>query len=691
MPRGRTVVFDLETCDKELFWDLPPEQFVRLCGYKYWDEDQVYLTSDLDEMRQVLLKAGGIIGHNVHQFDLPALFGIKSNIPLKLAMGRRVIDTMTHAILANPAPLEYISWKDGQPKKTGGPESQMPWFSLNQQAYSLSVLGKTDDITELATRYAPEYEEEGSNGRILIKKDVSAGYGLIPLDDAAYRDYLKGDVLSSQEVAREILKRKPMDAYDWRQQEVAARIFVIRSNGLRVDREKAQARVDELEGKKTELMDVLIEKYDFPTEGNSPWDTDPGKRATLAILKDIGITPEKLKGAWPKTDGWKKRDEAKAKEIAKADKLDEKVVQWQTEKLAEGTKPRRMDTLDRWILRDQTKAKEIRNEPLPPYYGHSLSGDTIRELTKGTEAEETGEFLAQLKGQRGLAQSALDHVKADGFVHPDITALQKSGRWSTTKPGLTIWDATGVEKEYFPADNDDEALVEFDLEAADARGVAGLSGDEVYAERFQPGQDSHLINAIVAWGIDVVGDERDAKGKPTGITAHYRQLAKPGGHGWGYRIGSTKLANTWKLPVSEAKAFLDKMSSTFKKVVGWQDRMVRIAVNDGYVTNPWGRKMKVDRGREYTQAPALMGQSFTTEVIVDAVLALDIWALRKVKVAVHDALVFSVPRKDADKWIEYIKSKMVQTVKVGNGVALEMHMPVSEGPLGNNWAEASHR
>jgi DNA polymerase family A len=689
MPTG-CVVFDLETANKDLFWRLPPEEFVRLCGYKYWDEDEVHITTDLNEMRQVLLHAKGIIAHNCHQFDLPALFGVKSNIPLKLAMHKRVIDTMTHAILANPAPLEYNSWKDGQPKKTGGPESQMPWFSLNQQAYSLGVLGKTDDITELATKWAPEYEEEGSNGRTLIKKDVDAGYGLIPLDDPEYRAYLEGDIRSSQEVARAILKKKPMDAYDWRQQEVAARIFVIRSNGFKVDVPVAETRVATLEAQKDELMKVLVEKYDFPTEGNSPWDTDTGKRATLAILADVGITPAKLKGQWPKTDGWKNRDKALAKELAKADALDVKVAQWEAEKLVEGTKERRLATLDRWILRDATKAKEIRDEPLPPYYGHSLSGDTMVELTAGTEAEETGKMLALLKGQRSLAQSALDCMQPDGFVHPDITALQKSGRWSTTKPGLTIWDASGPEKQYWIADSDEEAIVGFDLEAADARGVAALSGDEKYAERFEPGMDSHLINAWVAWGKDVVGDERDEDGRPIGETARYRQLAKPGGHGWGYRIGAVKLAGTWKLPVTEAKAFLTAMSTAFKKVVGWQDRMVRVAVQAGYVTNPWGRKMKVDRGREFTQAPALMGQSFTTEVIVDAVLALDIWALRKIKVAVHDALVFSIPRKDAERWSEYIISKMEQTYVPKDDVGLTIEMPAVAGKLGDNWDATGH-
>lgn len=693
MPKG-TIVFDIETCDKDLIWDLPPEQFVRLIGYKWWDEDEVHLTTDLEEIREVLLSAKGIIGHNVHQFDLPAVFGVKSNIPVKLAMQRRVIDTMTHAILANPVPAVWTDRKGGLKKTGTGADAQLPWFGLDEQAHQLGVAGKTNDIKELAAKWAPEYEVEAANGRVIVKKDISAGYGLIPVDDPEYCDYLIGDVLASQEVARAMLRMKPMDRYDWRQQEVTARIFVIRSNGFRPDQEKARARVEFLEGKKAELMDVLVEKYDFPVEGAKPWDTDPGKRATLALLEDAGITLKKLGAFWPKTDGWAKRADKTTEALAKAAALRRKVEEYRAEQEElqareeelTGREKRRITTLDKWIARDISKAEEIEAEPLPPYFGLSLSGDTVKELTKDTEAEETGKLLAELKGQRGLAASALEHVKSDGFCHPDIQALQKSGRSSVTKPGLTIWDASGPEKEYWLPDSDEEVVVEFDLSNADARGVAALSGDEKYAERFEPGADGHLINAWAAWGKDVVGTD---KNDPT--TAHYRQLAKPGGHGWGYRIGAKRLAAGWKLPLSAAKAFLDKMNAAFKKVVGWQDRMVRLAVRDGYVTNPWGRRMQVDKGREFTQAPALMGQSFTTEVMNDAILSFDLWALRKVKVPVHDALVFSVPKKDKERWVEYIISKMEQTYVPKDGNGLVMEMPVEAGPFGNNWAEASHR
>ena len=186
--------------------------------------------------------------------------------------------------------------------------------------------------------------------------------------------------------------------------------------------------------------------------------------------------------------------------------------------------------------------------PRTPKGAVSLGGDVLISLTSGTEAEELGRSLAELKGQRPLAQLALDSMHEDGFVHPSITMLQKSGRWSTTNPGLTVWTRWGegaAEKRYFLPDSDDDVLLELDYSNADARAVAAMSGDRKYAQRFQPGADGHTINALAAWGKEKFDSDPE----------YYRQLAKPGGHGWGYRIGAKKLASTWGLPVEEAKLF----------------------------------------------------------------------------------------------------------------------------------------
>lgn len=589
-----TLTFDIETHSAELMYSMSPGEFVRLIGYA-WGDGEVVLTTDLDEIKEQILKARWIIGHNIHAFDLRAVFGIKSDIPLELAQQRRVYDTWTHAALVNPAPYMFTN-RHGKNALANSPDKMKRWFSLDEQAHQLGVPGKTHDLKALAKEFG--------------------GFGSIPVDDERYREYLIGDVVASRVVAQELLKKGKLDDYALREQEIAARAAVISSNGLRVDVEAAKARVEELRVRREAILSELQTKYGLPTEGKSPWATTAGKEAIMAALADHGITPKSRKD-WTKTS---------------------------TGNL-------------------------------------SLGGEVLTELTKGTSAEDLGKALAELKGQRSLAQLALDSTHPDGFVHPDITMLQRSGRWSTTEPGLTVWTSRGegaVEKSYFVPDNDDEVLLELDYSNADARIVAAYSGDRKYAERFEPGADGHMINAIAAWGREVV--ESDPK--------KYRQMAKPLGHGWSYGGQARGLVRVTGLPFMTAKKFCDGMDATFVALVDWQNR-VRDEARRGYVMNEWGRKLWVDQDRIFTQAPALKGQNGTREIVCDALLRMPPHVLRRVKAQIHDAVLFSVPRENWEACRDYLVRLMETKFQPSVG-GQRVEFPVSAGPAGANWMEASH-
>ncbi|QSM04325.1 hypothetical protein I3U42_13600 [Mycobacteroides abscessus subsp. abscessus] len=589
-----TLIFDIETHSAELMYSMEPEEFIRLIGYA-WGDGEVVLTTSVEEIREQILKARWIIGHNIHAFDLRAVFGIKSDIPLELAQQRRVYDTWTHAALVNPAPYMFTN-RHGKNALANSPDKMKRWFSLDEQAHQLGVPGKTHDLKALAKEFG--------------------GFGSIPVDDERYREYLIGDVIASRVVAQELLKKGKLDDYALREQEIAARAAVISSNGLRVDVEAAKARVEELRVRREAILSELQTKYGLPTEGKSPWATTAGKEAIMAALADHGITPKSRKD-WTKTS---------------------------TGNL-------------------------------------SLGGEVLTELTKGTSAEDLGKALAELKGQRSLAQLALDSTHPDGFVHPDITMLQRSGRWSTTEPGLTVWTSRGegaVEKSYFVPDSDDEVLLELDYSNADARIVAAYSGDRKYAERFEPGADGHMINAIAAWGREVV--ESDPK--------KYRQMAKPLGHGWSYGGRPGGLVRVTGLPFTTAKKFCDGMDSTFVALVDWQNR-VRDEATRGYVMNEWGRKLWVEKDRIFTQAPALKGQNGTREIVCDALLRMPPHVLRRVKAQIHDAVLFSVPRENWEACRDYLVRLMETKFQPSVG-GQRVEFPVSAGPAGANWMEASH-
>lgn len=699
-PSG-TLTFDVETYSAHLLYTLPPEKMFRLGGYRWKGDAKVTLTDDLEEMRHAIRRARWVVGHNIWAFDLKVVFGHESNEPVKLAMAGRGLDTLTHAGLVNQAPYKYMS-RHGYELTADTPGKAMKWYGLDEQAFQLGVSGKTDKLSELAFEYG--------DPTLPTAERIVDGYGKIPTDDPRYQAYLVGDVEASERVAAALLKRGKLSGdgetyehlgreyvgYPMREQEIAARAAVISSNGWLVDEQGATVRRDELAARRDVIVGELERDYGLPTEGDAPWDTNGGKTAILAALGDHGITPENTPD-WPKTplDEPKKRAEHLANVAKKIEKKQAEVDGWRDD-LYSGISPgsgrkltaRQVSSRERRIAEHEAEIAALTANPWPVAYGLSLGGETLKELTEGTGAEELGTALAELKGQRSLAQLTLDSIHPDGRVHPEITMVQASGRWSTTKPGLTVWTARGpgrIERDYYLPDSDDDLLVSFDLSNADARAVAAESGDVAFAERFQPGKDGHLINAWAAWGKDVVGTD-----KHDPVTAKYRDQAKPGGHAWGYRVGPPKLAKLWKKAVSEAKLFLDNMNRAFPDVVAWQNAMVRYAKRHGYVVNDWGRKMRVEKGREFTQAPALIGQSTTREIICDALLKMPLPVLRRVKAQIHDELVLSMPKKNIERHQAYVLGLMNYSHLPKHGKGQRIDFPASSGAGGATWMLATH-
>jgi DNA polymerase-1 len=602
----RTLVFDIESFSASHLYAMPPEEFVRLIGFKWAGESEVTLTPDLEQVRDVIRSADMLIGHNIHAFDLPAIFGIDSDEPVVMADQGRVYDTFTHAALVFQAPHIFTD-RNRRKRFAGSPAQAMAWYGLDELAFQLGVTRKTDDLRALA--------KEFGDPSLPAAARLDSGFGRIPVDDPRYRDYLIGDVLASEAVARALLVKGPLDKYAMREQRIAARAARISSNGFRVDTEAALAIVAQRTGRRSELLAQLA-AYGLPTVGKKPWASNAGRVAVLTMLADAGVTPQSCPG---------------------------------------------------WALTGKGQL--------------SLGAEAVKAVTKGTVAEELGDILGELVGQRSTAQLAIDSTQADGFAHPNITLLQRSGRWSTTKPGLTVYSERDpvkrLDKAVFIPDRDTDALIELDYSAADARTVAALSGDREYAKLFEDGADVHAINAVLAFGAATVATD----------PAHYRDMAKRLGHAWNYGAGPRRLAATTGLPLAAAEQFCRRLAQAYPRLVRWQDR-VRASGERGFVRNDWGRRMRVDRGRSYTQAPALLGQSGTREIICDALLRLPLPLLRCVKAQVHDAFVVSVPKADWEAYRDQFKDLMEADFDPPRGQ--RMDFPVSCGPPAADWADAGH-
>jgi DNA polymerase-1 len=306
----------------------------------------------------------------------------------------------------------------------------------------------------------------------------------------------------------------------------------------------------------------------------------------------------------------------------------------------------------------------------------SLSGDSVLAATEGTDREELGKTLSELLGQRSLAQLALDNVQNDEFVHPEITSLQRSRRFSVSGPGLSVWTAHGpgaIEKAYFVADGDDHVLYEMDFAAADARVVAAYSGDRRYLKDMtDPAFDAHAQTAQWCFGDLYRTDPKE-----------FRQRAKPVTHSIPYGAGGKRVSDTVGIPLSNGHEVIKKFGRTYPSVARWMKRSREEGMT-GTLRNAWGGVLYLEPGREYTQSPALFGQNGTRELLVDGMIrCMNAGLLQYLKITVHDAVVFSFPRDNH-------KALKAQAEACFTTKFREVPFPLTSGKPAPNWYEAGH-
>lgn len=409
------------------------------------------------------------------------------------------------------------------------------------------------------------------------------GFEKIPVDDERFVEYLRGDV----EITDELEIRLPWTEYAQREHEVAAIAAQIMINGFKVNQPLLYRRRDNVRQIREMRIKQLQDDYGLPTH------TKDGKKPASAP-QNMDAGREAIRKAFedlgapymPETPGGKPATSVEAMDL------------------------------------------------MITHYG---------QLPGVTELAETVKDLA---GQRVIYETVSDHLHSDGRVHPAIQFRQSSGRWSVTKPGMTVMgkrDGRHHERAIFVADPG-ELLVAFDLSQVDARAVAALSQDREYMKLFDPGRDIHTEVAQ-----QIFGD------------ASMREVAKRISHGWNYGMGPNKIvAQNPKIVTPEiAWAFENGMRERFPRLVEWRAEVDQIAASGILLDNGFGRKMRPNPERSFTQGPALMGQGAARDIMMTGLLNLPVDILPMLRVQVHDEIVLSIPA-DAVEDVRHIVLEALQ-------------------------------
>lgn len=616
----KIIAADIETGSVEDLHRFGPG-YVRLSGWKVvGSTDPVSISTDPQEMLDVLMGADAVTWHNGVNFDAMAL--AKWAGADYEALARKSFDTMIVERHLNP-----VAAKGAQP---------VGYYGLDATAARYGVAGKSsvdfEGKREIVRRIKGDAEanrlKRGKTDDFGVLKLLAALYGgfhLIDQSDPDYRTYLEADVLAQEGLflrqwAEVQALSQGSQRYIRREHAVSAAMGRVTLEGFRVDTDETMRRWSAGQARLEAGKQKLHEQYGMPLEGKFPHRSNPGKAAFRQALLDTGISDKALAANWP---------------IGKDGSL--------------------------------LTGKDVLNGFIPLFDERKPA------------AAELCRIILSMNGERSIPGTILDHVVGDR-VHPYIGPDQSSGRWSMRNPGLTVLGKRGgkaVERSLLLAD-EGEVLCAIDADQIDARMIAVMCQDPEYMALFGPGIDLHSEVAFRIWSDPADhGPDCHQSAKPgcdCGVVrkchCEYRDRAKVFGHGFNYGMGANGMAKQHGVDVDVAHEFVRGMTEAFPRLAAWKEEVRRAAGMVGYgeevpsddtyrvLHTAFGRPVRVERQRAYTQACAQLGQGSTRDAMAEAILRLPAATRRRIKAVVHDEIVLSIPAEGAQETAQAIADGM---------------------------------
>ncbi|MEX2587210.1 MAG: DNA polymerase I [Actinomycetota bacterium] len=275
---------------------------------------------------------------------------------------------------------------------------------------------------------------------------------------------------------------------------------------------------------------------------------------------------------------------------------------------------------------------------------------------------------------------------ATGRVHTRFNqTVTTTGRLSSEQPNLQnipIRTEEGKKiRRAFVAD-DGDLLIVADYSQIELRLLAHLSQDPELMAAFARGDDIHRLSISKALGIDY--DQ---------VTDAQRTIGKMVSYGVSYGMGPFGLSQRLRIPVDQARTYIEGFFTSYPRVRTYLDSVVAQATEEGFTTTLLGRrrylpelKSRNPRVRALGERQALNApvQGSAADIMKLAMVgvdeALDGTSARMV-LTVHDELVLEAPQSDVLKLSETIRRTMQ------NAYELSVPLTVDLGS-GPNWSDA---
>lgn len=452
---------------------------------------------------------------------------------------------------------------------------------------------------------------------------VDRGFERIPLDVLA--PYLVGDLEATQHVQRSVFRRVTNWDYARREMRIAAFQNRMTFNGWRVDRGDLARRVEREDARRSAAVKRLSEDYGVPltkADGKpsaSPWATKDGRAALETAFHVLGAR-------------YVPRTKNGLLAIGK-------------DQLGDGW----------WV---DPEGKRVPGMTNPEAYGNVPA---VVELC---------DVLREATGATAKYAEIARYVTREGRVHGGIGEDQASGRWAMTRPSLTNLGKRGAKVEQRTPFVPDwgHVLIAVDASQVDMRAIAAECQDPAYMALFEPGRDAHMDMAEVYFGAR---------------TKVFRDRTKAINHGLNYGQSAAAVAARNGLSIELVNDAVLERSRAYPRLIEWTGEVRERGGRGELLDNGFGRLMRCDPNRAWTQAPALVGQGAARDIVCEAILRfLGAYphATPYLRGVVHDELVLSVPAEEAEFWREALRWAFTFEWK---GVPILCDV----SPAGSNWAD----
>lgn len=226
-----------------------------------------------------------------------------------------------------------------------------------------------------------------------------------------------------------------------------------------------------------------------------------------------------------------------------------------------------------------------------------------------------------------------------------------------------------------------KVLISADYSQFELRLAGVLAGDKNLVEDFNKGVDIHTKTAAEAFKVSL-----------NEVTKTQRRAAKVINFGILYGMSAKGLAEAAKMPIHEAKQFIDNYFELRAPIKKYLEKVLKQAREEGYVETYYGRRRPtpdvkstnfVVRQAAERAAANMPIQGTEADLMKRAMAKVDAELPEKAEIVmqVHDSLIVECDKKQADEVAKILKQEM-ETIAPELKVKLAVEITV-----GSNWGE----